>query len=67
VPTYDYRCTECGYVFEEYQSITEDPLEKCPECSGRVERIISGGILITDSRKCGKISSCGTCSTSGPT
>lgn len=64
MPTYDYQCTECGYTFEEYQSITEDPLEKCPECGKRVERLISGGILITDKQKCTKSSSCDTC---GPT
>jgi putative FmdB family regulatory protein len=43
MPTYQYRCDKCGHEFEEFQSIVEDPLEKCPECDGSVHRIISGG------------------------
>ena len=60
MPTYPYRCKSCGYEFEEFQSITEDPLESCPECDGELVRIISGGggflfkgsgFYITDYRK----------------
>ncbi|RKX27782.1 MAG: hypothetical protein DRP45_00020 [Candidatus Zixiibacteriota bacterium] len=43
MPTYQYRCTECKYEFEEFQSITEDPIEVCPSCNGKVHRLISGG------------------------
>ena len=43
MPTYQYRCDKCGYEFEEFQSIVEDPLEKCPQCDGSVHRLISGG------------------------
>ncbi len=43
MPTYVYRCNECGHEFEEYQSIVDKPLDTCPACKGRVERIISGG------------------------
>jgi len=43
MPTYQYRCKSCGYEFEEFQSITEDPLETCPKCGGFVHRLISGG------------------------
>ena len=43
MPTYVYRCNECGQDFEEYQSITEKPLEVCPSCDGHVECVISGG------------------------
>jgi putative FmdB family regulatory protein len=32
MPTYDYRCDECGYQFEEFQSITAKPLRKCKKC-----------------------------------
>jgi len=47
MPTYDYSCTDCGYEFEEFQSIKADPLDKCPECAGRVKRLIGmGGGLI---------------------
>lgn len=43
MPTYQYRCSHCGHEFEEYQSIVDDPIEKCPECSDKTQRVISGG------------------------
>jgi putative FmdB family regulatory protein len=43
MPTYQYRCNKCGHEFEEFQSITEDPIETCPKCKGPVHRLISGG------------------------
>jgi putative FmdB family regulatory protein len=43
MPTYEYRCQECGKKFEKYQQITEAPVTSCPFCKGRVERLISGG------------------------
>lgn len=43
MPTYEYRCKKCGYQFEKFQQITAEPLKKCPECGGAVERLISGG------------------------
>lgn len=49
VPTYLYECKSCGR-FEEFQKITDDPLEKCPECSEPVRRIIgSPGIIFKGS------------------
>jgi len=43
VPTYEYECTRCGLVFEEFQSISAPPRQRCPECRSKVERLISGG------------------------
>ena len=43
MPTYQYKCHDCGHLFEEFQSITEEPLTECPECGGKVARLISGG------------------------
>ena len=43
MPTYDYKCEDCGYIFERFQNITEDPLADCPKCSGRVKRMIGTG------------------------
>lgn len=43
MPTYEYRCKECGHQFEEFQSITAEPIKECPACHGKVERLISGG------------------------
>lgn len=43
MPTYEYRCGDCKHQFEVFQSITDDALESCPECEGKVERLIGGG------------------------
>jgi putative FmdB family regulatory protein len=43
MPTYEYRCQNCGHQFEELQKITDDPIDTCPKCSGKVERLIFGG------------------------
>ncbi|MEA3297154.1 MAG: FmdB family zinc ribbon protein [candidate division Zixibacteria bacterium] len=44
MPTYLYHCIECGHRFEEFQSITDEPIDKCPVCKGKAERIITGGV-----------------------
>ncbi len=43
MPTYDYKCTECGHEFELFQSMTDEPVKTCPICRGKVERLIGGG------------------------
>ena len=43
MPTYEYRCTECGHRFEVFQMISDPPVEQCPVCSARVEKLISAG------------------------
>jgi putative FmdB family regulatory protein len=44
MPTYEYRCDACGYAFERFQSITADPIKKCPECgNNKVKRLIGTG------------------------
>ena len=43
MPTYEYRCTKCSHEFEEYQTMTDEPLSKCPKCGGKPQRVISGG------------------------
>ncbi len=43
MPTYEYVCRICGHQFEEFQSMTEKPLEDCPKCKGELKRLISGG------------------------
>jgi len=43
MPTYDYRCKACGHTFDEFQSITDKPLKKCPACGGAVERLLGTG------------------------
>lgn len=43
MPTYDYKCLDCGYTFEYFQSITDEPLSVCPNCGGVVKRLIGAG------------------------
>lgn len=43
MPTYEYKCEECGHRFEAFQNMTDEPLEVCPECSGFVKRLIGSG------------------------
>ncbi len=44
MPTYEYECTKCGYRFEKFQSMTEEPIKTCPECGGEVVRLISKNV-----------------------
>lgn len=43
MPTYEYECESCGFTFERRQGMTENPLTECPECRGKVRRLIGGG------------------------
>lgn len=43
MPTYDYKCDACGYQFEKFQQMTDEPLHKCPECGGEVRRLLGTG------------------------
>ncbi|MDD5451900.1 MAG: zinc ribbon domain-containing protein [Desulfovibrionales bacterium] len=44
MPTYEYECEVCGLIFEWRQRITEDPVRECPECHGKVRRLVSGSV-----------------------
>lgn len=47
MPTYEYECEKCGYKFELFQSMTDKPVEQCPQCEGKVKRLFgSGGGII---------------------
>jgi len=43
MPTYEYQCQKCGLKFERFQNIKEEPIRKCPECSGSVKKLIGAG------------------------
>jgi putative FmdB family regulatory protein len=43
MPTYEYECRKCGHRFEKFQSITAPPVKTCPQCRGKVARLLSGG------------------------
>ena len=43
MPTYEYECTRCGTITEEFKPMSAPRRQRCPECRGKVERLISGG------------------------
>ena len=38
MPTYSYRCTECGTAFDIQQAFTDDALTVCPNCGGKLRK-----------------------------
>lgn len=44
MPTYEYKCDACGYIFEKFQSMKDKPVTKCPTCGGKVQRLIGTGV-----------------------
>ncbi len=44
MPTYEYACSKCGHQFEQFQSMRDLPLKKCPKCKKlALKRLIGGG------------------------
>lgn len=43
MPTYEYECDSCGILFERLQRFSDEPIRECPECGGKVRRLISSG------------------------
>ena len=43
MPTYEYICDTCKHTFEKFQSMTDEPIKKCPECGKKVRRLIGSG------------------------
>jgi putative FmdB family regulatory protein len=41
MPIYEYECTNCGKVHEVWQQMSDKPLKKCGECSGKLQKLIS--------------------------
>ncbi len=63
MPTYDYECTKCSHTFDAFQSMSDEPLRKCPSCGrNTLRRLIGGGLgvifkgsgfYVTDSKSAG--------------
>ena len=73
MPTYSYRCTECGNAFDTVQSFTDDSLTVCPSCGGKLRKLFSAvgvtfngsGFYRNDSRAGGSSGSSDAAGTSG--
>ena len=58
MPTYEYRCKDCGRHVEVVQSFKDDPLTECPHCGGQLKKVFGNvgiafkgsGFYKTDSR-----------------
>jgi putative FmdB family regulatory protein len=40
MPTYGYRCSNCGHEFEIQQRMSDQPLKACPKCQGKLNKIL---------------------------
>lgn len=47
MPTYEYKCGACQHRFEQFQSMKDKALKKCPSCGkAKLERLIGTGAAI---------------------
>jgi putative FmdB family regulatory protein len=63
MPTYDFKCGNCGHLFERLLSISDNSNQKYPVCGKNTQRLISpgaglifkgNGFYVNDYRKKGK-------------
>jgi len=40
VPIYEYLCDDCGTAVEVLQKMSDDPLEVCAHCGGRLHKVL---------------------------
>jgi len=73
MPTYEYKCKDCGHQFDIVQSFSDDALTKCPDCKKKALRKVfsppgvsfkGSGFYKTDSRSGNGKSSSSSSSTS---
>lgn len=58
MPTYSYKCADCGHAFDIHQAFTDNALTTCPECGGELRKVFGSvgvtfkgsGFYRTDSR-----------------
>ena len=68
MPTYQYRCTECGHDLEAVQKFTDAALTECPNCGGSLRKVYNAvgvvfkgsGFYATDNRTKGSAAAAST-------
>lgn len=68
MPTYEYRCKDCGENLEVVQAFTDEALTECPYCQGALKKVFNSvgisfkgsGFYKNDSRTSATTSSAGT-------
>ncbi|CEP69320.1 RNA polymerase archaeal subunit P/eukaryotic subunit RPABC4 [Moorella glycerini] len=71
MPTYDFKCKECGHLFSQFVPIKDKDKVRCPECGGEVSQRFTGFLYVrkgepgaaTSGSSCsgGSCSSCSGC------
>jgi len=72
MPTYEYRCKDCGENLEVVQAFTDEALTECPYCQGALKKVFNSvgisfrgsGFYKNDSRSSSTTSSPGSGSSS---
>ena len=41
MPIYEFVCEKCGRIVERLQKLTDPPPDACPECGGKMAKIMS--------------------------
>ncbi|WP_422480543.1 FmdB family zinc ribbon protein [Pleomorphochaeta sp. DL1XJH-081] len=81
MPIYEYICDSCNHQFEIQQSMNDNALTECPQCSGKIRRVFGlnsvifkgSGFYCNDSKKSssdkasGESSSCASCAAASGT
>ncbi|HSN12862.1 MAG TPA: FmdB family zinc ribbon protein [Propionibacteriaceae bacterium] len=75
MPTYQYRCVDCGSELETVQKFSDPALTECPECDGTLRKVYSAvgvvfkgsGFYATDNRTKGKTAAATASSSSSDT
>lgn len=68
MPTYEYRCKDCGENLEVVQAFTDEALTECPYCQGALKKVFNSvgisfkgsGFYKNDSRSSATTTSSGT-------
>lgn len=45
MPLYEYKCLRCGTTFEIIQRFNDEPVKRCINCGGPVQKLISPSTL----------------------
>jgi putative FmdB family regulatory protein len=46
MPIYEYECTICHKIHEIMQKFSDEPLKNCPDCGGKLKKLISQSSFI---------------------
>ena len=50
VPTYEYRCDQCGLTIERLHAMDAEPQLTCPDCGAELRRVFSAcaGVIVKE-------------------